>query len=157
MSMEIYALSDKQLASIADWQNAIEAADFSLTLSTDRTFSSLCGFLPIQMAGAQTGFECDHWDPHDVQHTYSDAGFDRQWRYCLAFRWGADLKACLAAYMAAAAYAAATDGVVLDCEQGKLLNPQEAAQVARDIEAQLPAMEQALHSAMEKLKSQSRE
>lgn len=152
MSMEIYVLSDKQLGSIADWQKAIDAAGFALILSTDRPLSALNGFLPIQLAGAQTGFECDHRKPRDVQQTYSDVGFDRQWQYCLAFRWGAAFKACLGAYTAASAYAAATEGMVLDCEQGESLTSQEAAQAARDIEKQLPAMAQALQNATEKLK-----
>ncbi len=152
MSMEIHVLSDTQLGSIADWQKAIDAAGFALTLSTDRPLSALKGFLPVQLAGVQTGFECDRWDPRDVQQTYADVDFDRQWQCCLAFRWGADFKACLGAYMAAAAYAAAAKGVVLDCEQGQLLTPQEAAQAAADIEKQLPAMEQALRGVTEKLK-----
>jgi hypothetical protein len=52
--------------------------------------------------------------------------------------------------MAAAAYAAATHGVVFDCEQGKVLTPQQAAQTACNIEAQLPSIEQAIRSAQEK-------
>ena len=117
MSTEIYVLSDTQLGSNADWQKAIDTAGFALTLSTDRPLSEQSGFLPVQLAGAQSGFECDHWDPRDVQQSYADVGFDHRWQYCLAFRWGADFKACLGAYIAASAYAAATKGVVLDCEQ----------------------------------------
>jgi len=155
MSMEIYALSDKQLNSLAEWQKVIDAENFSLELSVDRPFQALRGFFPVKVLGAQTGFECDHWAPRDVQETYADVGFGHDWRYCLAFRWGADLKACLGAYMAAAAYASATNGVVFDCEQGTLLSAHEAVQSARDVEQQLPAMEQALHAAVKKLKSSS--
>jgi len=156
MSMEIYTLSEKQLDSIADWQKAIDAAGFALTLPIDRPLSALRGLLPIQLLGSQAGFECDHWDARDIQETYAEVGFDRRWQYCLAFRWGADLKDCLAAYMAAAAYSVAASGVVLDCEQGKLLKPQQAVKAARDIEQQLPAMEKALRSAMEKFKRRPR-
>jgi hypothetical protein len=152
MSMEIFAFSDRQLISIDDWQKAIDSLGFALTLSTDTPFTSLHGFLPVDLSGVRTGFECDHWDSHDVQKTYTDAGFDRRWRYCLAFRWGADLKACLAAYIAASAYAGATKGVVLDTEQSKVLTPQRAVTTARDIQRQLPSVEQMLRSAMEKLK-----
>jgi hypothetical protein len=62
----------------------------------------------------------------------------------LAFRWGADVNACLGAYVAAAAYAKATNGVVLDCEAGKVLTPQQAGQTARTIEQQLPMFEKTL-------------
>jgi hypothetical protein len=152
MSMEIYVLSDRQLNSLAEWQKAIDAGGFALALSSGRPFPALGGFLPVKVMGAQSGFECDHWKAGDVQKTYSDIGFSHQWQYCLAFRWGADLKACLAAYMAAAAYTFATNGALLDCEQGALLSAREAVQTARDVERQLPAMEQALHVAAEKFK-----
>jgi hypothetical protein len=152
MAMEIYVLSDRQLRSLSEWQAAIKAEGFALTLSTARSFADIRHFLPVQLNGAQTGFECDHWSARDVIEGYSNVRFLHQWRYCLAFRWGADLKASLAGYMAAAAYAVATGGVVLDCEQSEILAPQQAIHTARDIEAQLPAMEQALRVAMEKLK-----
>lgn len=155
MSMEIYVLSDRQLNSLAEWQKAIDAGGFALALSSDRPFTALGGFLPVKVMGVQSGFECDHWQARDVQETYADIGFGHEWRYCLAFRWGADLKACLGAYMAAAAYASATNGVVLDCEQGALLGAHEAVQATRDVEQQLPAMEQALNVAMEKFRSGS--
>jgi hypothetical protein len=77
MSMEIYVLSDVRLTSIADWQRAIDAEGFALTLSNARPFAELRHFLPIQMAGTQTGFECDHWDPRDILQGYSDVRFDR--------------------------------------------------------------------------------
>ncbi len=153
MAMEIYVLSDRQLPSLSDWQAAIQAEGFALTLSTARPFADVRNFLPVQLNGAQTGFECDHWSSRDVMESYPEVRFGRQWRYCLAFRWGADLKACLAGYMAAAAYAAATGGVVLDCEQGQIMTPQQAIQTARDIEVQLPALEQALRVATDKLRT----
>lgn len=150
MSLEIYVLSDSQLNSLAEWQKAIDANGFALSLSVDRPFVALGGFLPVKLKGAPTGFECDHWPVRDVQEAYADISFGHQWRYCIAFRWGIDLKACLGAYIAAAAYANATNGVVLDCEQGELLSGKEALRAARDIERQLPALEQALNAAMEK-------
>jgi hypothetical protein len=153
MSMEIYVLSDRQLNSLAEWQKAIDAVGFVLALSSDRPFTALGGFFPVKVMSVQCGFECDHWQAHDVQETYADIGFSHQWRYCLAFRWGSDLKACLGAYMAAAAYASATNGIVLDCEQGSLLSAQEAVQTTRDIERQLPAIEQALNATIKEFKS----
>ena len=153
MSMEIYVLSDNQLNSLAEWQKAIDATGFALALSAHRPFAALSGFLSVEVKGVQTGFECDHWQVRDVQEAYADVSSGHQWRFCIAFRWGADLRACLGAYMAAAAYAKATNGVVLDCEQGELLNAQDALRAARDIEQQLPALEQTLNAAMEKYKS----
>jgi hypothetical protein len=152
MSMEIYVLSDVRLPSLASWQEAIDAEGFSVKLSSARPFSEIGGFLPIRLSEDQTGFECDHWDANDILSTYSDVDFGHTWRFALAFRWGADLKACLGAYMAAAAYAAATKGVVLDCEQGEVLSPQRAADIARDMDRQMPEIEAAVRKAVDQFK-----
>lgn len=146
MSMEIYALSDKRLSSIAAWQEAIDAEQFALTLNTERPFGELQGFLPAVWQGRQAGFECDHWQPNDVLDGYSQVGFDHRWKYCLAFRWGADARACLGAYKAASAYANATGGVVFDPESGKVLTPPQAKQVAQQVERDLPSFEQMMRS-----------
>src|SRR5262245_16589678 len=116
MSMEIYVLSDQRLASVSDWQQAIEAEGFGLTLGTERSFDERRGHLPAQWADEHAGFECDHWDAEDLMATYSDLDYGHRWAHALAFRFGGDVHACLGAYMAATAYARATGGVVLECE-----------------------------------------
>ena len=62
MSMEIYVLSDRRLASLSDWQEAIEAEGFGLQLATGRSLDDLRGHLPAQLGDEHAGFECDHWD-----------------------------------------------------------------------------------------------
>ncbi|MDQ2084334.1 hypothetical protein RA307_29455 [Xanthobacteraceae bacterium Astr-EGSB] len=136
MSMEIYVLSDRRLAAMAEWQQAIDQADLDLRLPADAVFADLSGFLPVRMKGLETGFECDHWDVADVlDGTYHDVSFDRTWNHALAFRWGASFEANRAAWMAASAYARATDGVVFDPESGELHTPARAAEIVREIEA----------------------
>ena len=146
MSMEIYVLSPRQLNSIEDWQKAIDAEGFSLQLNTERPFERLQGFLPARWQDSQAGFECDHWRPRSVVEAYRRAGLDRRWKYCLAFRWGADARACLGAYIAASAYAKATDGVVFDPDAGRILTPLQAKQMAAKIEKELPSFERAMQS-----------
>ncbi len=152
MSMEIYVLSDERLNSISEWQQAIDARRFALRLSSETPFPAQKGFLPAQSGGNSTGFECDHWDAAKLMMDYCDLNFGHQWKHALAFRWGADLRACVAAYMAGAAYAGATHGVVLDCEQGKIIAAQEAAEVARDIDRQIPEIEAAIRSTVEQFR-----
>jgi hypothetical protein len=138
MSLEIHALSDRKLASIADWQQAIEAEGFGLQLSAARAFEDLKGFLPAQSGGTKTGFECYHDDARELLVEYDGIDFGREWKFALSFRWGGNLVACLAAYMAATAYAKATDGVVFDTEEGQILTPQQATEYARQMERDLP-------------------
>jgi hypothetical protein len=140
MAMEIYALSDRQLNSLADWQRAINAEGFPfpLQLSANTPFADLSGFLPVRYENVQTGFECDHWDPRSIITEYPDIGFGHPWKYALAFRFGAKPGELESAWMAATAYARATRGVVFDTEEGKLFKPDEAAQVIRKIENNRP-------------------
>ena len=136
MSMEIYVLSDRRLASIAEWQQAINQAGLDLRLPADAVFSDLSGFLPVRMNGLEVGFECDHWDVADVlDASYHDVDFGRPWSHALAFRWGASFEANRAAWMAASAYAQATDGIVFDPQSGELVTPVRAAEIVHELEA----------------------
>ena len=136
MSMEIHCLSDRQLNSMAGWQQAIDAEGFALQLSTTRPFQSLNGFLPAQSGKTETGFECYHDDASELLVEHDDIDFGHPWEFALSFCWGANLSACVAAYMAAAAYAKATDGIVFDTAEGQILTPQRAAECARQMAVQ---------------------
>jgi hypothetical protein len=141
MSMEIHAFSDRQLASIEAWQRAIAAAGFDLRLTAECPFEALQGFLPAQAGGHATGFECYHDDARELMAGCAGVDFGRPWKHALSFRWGGDLAECLAAYMAAAAYAESTDGVLFDAEEGQILSPQKAVETAREMERYLRAIE----------------
>jgi hypothetical protein len=141
MSMEIHVLSDRKLNSIADWQRAIDAAGFALQLSSEASFAALAGFLPAQAGTKASGFECYHDDPRELTIGYHDLDFGRPKAFALSFRWGASLVECLAASMAAAAYASATDGVLFDPQDSRLYAPPEALEMARQMERDLPIIE----------------
>jgi hypothetical protein len=152
MSMELYVMSDVQLASIAAWQQAIDASSFRLRLSEARPFSELRGVLPVQLSGRQTAFECGHWDAADFIAEASDIDFGHRWKYALAFRWTGNPYEGIAAYMAAGAYAKATGGVILDCEEGKIILPERAGEIAQDIERHIPIFEEMVRKAAEKIR-----
>ncbi|HEY2227360.1 MAG TPA: hypothetical protein VGI22_06375 [Xanthobacteraceae bacterium] len=97
--------------------------------------------MPAHSGESKTGFECCHDDAHELLAAYGAFDFGRPWKFVLLFRWGANLAACLAAYMAASADAKATDGVVFDAEEGRILTPQQALDRARQIEKDLPAVQ----------------
>src|SRR5581483_10966772 len=112
--------------SIAEWQSAIDAEGFPLKLSNERPFEKLNGFLPAQLLGKRTGFECDHFPAEEVMREASDIDLGREWKFVLAFRWGGDFNELQAAWMAATAYAVATDGVVLDDQEARVRTAAEA-------------------------------
>jgi hypothetical protein len=152
MSMELYVLSDIQLSSMTSWQRAIEAEGVPLKLSTPFAFGELRGALPARLGDNATAFECDHWSAPELIADYSDIDFGRRWKHALAFRWGSNVYDGIAAYLAASAYARATNGVVLDCEQGRLVSPEQAADIAADLERSIPMIEAAVRKAVERLR-----
>jgi hypothetical protein len=154
MSMELYVFSDRRLKSIADWQAAISAEGFPVRLTTGVPIEELNGILPVQLGGQLTDFECVHWHGPEVMAEMSDIDFGHPWVHVLALRWGADFFAGPAAYMAAAAYAKACGGVLFDCEEGKIITPEQAASIGRELEQGIPEMQEYLRSIMEKLKNQ---
>ncbi len=138
MSIEIYVLSDKQLSSIAEWQQAIDQQGTNLRLDTSRPFEALSGHLPAHRGDQHAGFECDHWPPSDIIESYPDIDFGHPWTKALAFRFGGDEFALWGAFAAAAAYARETSGVVFDPQEGEVFSPDKAAAMARDFEQSLP-------------------
>jgi hypothetical protein len=144
MSMEILVLSDERLATMADWQRAIDAEGFALVLSEKATFAALSGFLPARWDKTPTGFECEHDDAREVMAVYASVNFGHEWKYALAFRWASDLRECMAAFMAAVAYARATHGIVFDPQESEILTPQQASEVTRGMAKDLPEIERSL-------------
>lgn len=151
MSMELHVLSDRQLASIAEWQRAIDAKGFPLKLAADVDLSAAQGLLPARLDGRETGFECFHDDANETMESLGKSNFDHRWRFALGLRWlGSRMDELYAAWMAAAAYAAATDGVVFDHEEGKVFTPRRA----RDRVAKLMRDRSRLEAIMEAIKKE---
>ena len=139
--MDLFVFSDRRLTSIAEWQRAINAEGFPVLLLTETPFEELSGIVPVQFGDKRTSFEVVHWNAREQMSEFPALDFGRQWIHALSFWWGGDLYAAPAAYMAGATYAKATEGVVLDCEEGKIFTPQQTAEVARDLAESIPMME----------------
>jgi hypothetical protein len=148
--MELFVLSDRQLASIAEWQRAISAESFPLQLFGETPLAAQRGLLPARLGGNPTGFECAQMDADDLMAKYREVDFGHRWRHAFSVRWdGADLYQNPAALMASAAYAKATGGMVLDCVAKKLVTPQHTAKIAREFEADIPVVQEILRRVAE--------
>jgi hypothetical protein len=141
MAMELFVLSDAMLNSTADWQAAIDGEGYPLRLPGDKLIESLKGFLPALLRDTKTGFECSLWPADDLIREMPGTEFGHDWKYALAFRWGGNLNQVPAVWMAATAYAKATNGVVFDEVQGKIYSPVDAQAVVNVVERELPEME----------------
>ena len=137
MTMSLCVFSNKQLNSIAEWQTAIDAEGFPLQLSSEMIFERLSGFFPMHLRGELTGFECYHEDLPDVQATVPDIDLGHDWKFVLGFVWlGNRWNELLAAWMAATAYARATNGMILDGEgEGRLCTPAAARALVERFES----------------------
>ena len=146
MSMEIWVLSDRQLNSVAEWQLTVDAEGYPLQLSTEETFEELRGFFPMQLRGERSGCECYHDPADELIKANPNVNFGHEWKYALGFRWGGDLNAMQAAWMAATAYAAATNGVVLDGQELKIRSAEESRREVDDIVQSIPKMEEIIRN-----------
>ena len=153
MSMQICVLADSRLASIAEWQKAIDVEGFPLQLSDADSNVNLAARLPNE----ETSIEYGIYDFSELKETCKDISFGRDWRYAIAFTWSTDFSEEIAAWMAATAYARATDGVVFDEQEGRLFTPEESLQMTREIERRRPEMEAMLRSYVERLAATSPE
>jgi len=133
MSIEVSVFSDRSLSSTEEWQRALDAEGFPLRLDASVVLSEAKGFFPAQLGGKLTGFECYHDDPAELIESCPDIDFGRPWKCALGLRFGGDFAELRAAFMAATAYARATDGVVWDGESGEVMSPDRAREVAHEI------------------------
>jgi hypothetical protein len=131
-------LSDRRLATTAEWQQAIDAEGFALKLDPGCALAEASGFFPAHFGDKLTGFECYHDDAKEVIDSYEDVDFGRRWTHALGLRIIGNYDELRAMFMAATAYARATGGVVWDGESGEVMSPDRAAQVTREIEADVP-------------------
>jgi hypothetical protein len=132
MSMEIHVLSDKRLPSIAAWQEAIDVEGFDLNLDPEVEFDKASGFLLAMLRGKQSGFESYHDDPRDLMEGYADVPYFKScpaWKHVLSFRWGSLAHEGVSVFMAATAYAKATEGAVYEPEEGRVLTLDEVRQL----------------------------
>ena len=156
MSIEMHVFSDLRLNSTAEWQRAVDLQAHPLKLSSEAALATVKGFFPCSLSGRATGFECFHDDAQKMMEHYGRDNFNRSWKYALGFRFRGDFAELQAAWMAAAAYARATNGIVFDPEAGRSYTPQEAEQVIRDIARDLPAIEAAMKKMEEDILAKQR-
>lgn len=141
MAMELFVLSDQKLKSVSEWQHAINGEGYSLRLEDGKSIESLKGFLPARLHNTKTGFECGCWSIAQFHGAFPDVKVNQTWKYALTLRWGGDLRQLEAAWIAAAAYAQATRGVIFDEQDGKIKSASEARAAVHDIISAMPKAE----------------
>lgn len=110
------------------------------------------GHLPTKLRGQDVWLEFDNWNPDELLRESPEIETDRNWKYLLAFRWDSNPYSGVAAYLTAAAYAKATEGAIFDCEEGKFISWQRAAEIANELEEYASTLEAELREIRSGLK-----
>ncbi len=145
MSIEISVLSDIQLSTVTEWQGAIDAEEFPLQL-TDAPLDQHGGSLTGLLCGNEISIEYRVEDFGRLKEFYKKVNFGRDWKCLLAIPWIRGIDGLTTAWMAATAYARATEGVVFDPQEGKVFNSSEALAIVQDIVRARPAADALLKS-----------
>jgi hypothetical protein len=124
MSDGLYVLHDCDLPPVGEWQAALDAMGLELALDPGLDPASHSGYFPARLGGDETGFELDREDASEV---LADGAVptDRHWKHAALLTWH-DETELLAAYMAGAALARATDGLVYDPLDERVFTPDQA-------------------------------
>jgi hypothetical protein len=140
MAMELFVFSDQQLQTTSEWNEVLAEIGFEVLIE-DEKISDLGGHQPTKFRGRDVWIEYDHFDPDKFFNEQDYVKKERDWKYLLAFRWGSDIYAHPAVFMAAAAYAKATDGVVLDEWEPIFRRWEEVAEMGRQADRDTPKLE----------------
>jgi len=150
---EIFVLSNSQVSSIAEWQQAIDKEGFALRLSTSGLFDEMNGHVQARLGHEDAGFECGQLDSAELLTRYSDVDFGHAWKFVRTFRSSSTLKSNIASWIGAATFANVTGGKVFDPQEGKLYAPEEVLSPLREAESNILQIE----DEPKKLKEQPRE
>lgn len=150
MSIEISVISDTRLLSLDGLQRAINTARLPLQLPRHETLHTLGGALTVQLRNKPVELQYRFEPFSHLKELYHDVNFGHNWRYRLALPWIHGFDGVAAAWMVAAGYASATNGMVFDPQEAKLFSPEQALKIAKDLDRSRPEME----AIIEKFKQQ---
>jgi hypothetical protein len=151
MSMQICVLAASRLSSIPEWQKAIDAEGFPLRLSNAEPGRNLTA----RLGEEETSIEYGIYDFGELKDSYKHVNFGHDWKYVVAFTSSSDFSEEIAAWMAATAYARASNGIIFDEQEGELFTPDESLRITQEIEQRRPELEAALRGFAQQLSAKS--
>ncbi|MEL6061184.1 MULTISPECIES: hypothetical protein [unclassified Methylobacterium] len=140
MTMEAYALCTRPMSSVTEWQSAINALGFDLTLQVEQIPPVTRGHLPATWQGRQAGFECSVIPLSDLTETYPDINFGGPWACIYAFYF-ATISSCAGVWIAVAACVRQLGGIAFDPQEGHLLAGEDAIRYAHETLASATMLE----------------
>ncbi|MBY0381938.1 MAG: hypothetical protein K2W78_08485 [Xanthobacteraceae bacterium] len=134
-------LSNEPVLSVKAWQDAVDALNFSTRFVDRQELSTKEVRLKAECLGKPVLMELEDVGFSYVRKTFPETEFPDGVKYVHALRWNKTLEGGLAAYEAAAAYISFVKGLMIDTEEGKLNNSTRAVELAREMSAGMPALQ----------------
>ena len=141
MTMEAYALCARPMSDVAEWQAAIDALGFDLTLEADRIPPATSGHLPATWKGREAGFECSIIPLSDLTETYPEIDFGGPWACVCAFYF-ATFAGFAGTWMAVAACVERLGGIAYNPQEGNLPAAEDAIRYAHETLATIARLEE---------------
>lgn len=128
MSNNLFAFLRKgDVPNRAQWQEAIDAAGYSLELNPDLRPFEDSGFLPCRLLGHDAGFEIAYGTATELAGEVWRELAPEHADHCVTFRWGSSMTEGASASIAAYALAARFEATVsYECEEPLSLEDQAA-------------------------------
>lgn len=135
MSIDVLVhLSEGRMPTPQEWQSAITATGFPVSMDTDFDVKEFKGFLPCTYKELPAGFEYYYSkvEPHDLR----EIGVPESLPIQIALVTHSNFAELATSTIAAAVLANITDGLLVDTEEGKTYNGNEALTWAKQIVAE---------------------
>jgi hypothetical protein len=131
--MELHVLlRNSAVPTVEEWQRALTEASFNLILDNALKIREASGYSPAIYNGVKTGFEFDLFPASDIMETYEGIAEQIGDRDLSAnFRWGGDLRECVAACIASGVLTKLCDGILYDPQENIFFGGDEAIAMAR--------------------------
>lgn len=144
MSMEIYLLSDQEVASTQAWQKAVDALGFDVRFLDDKRLQEKEVRLRAEYLKMPVLMEISRSSVAELRETFSRVAFPEHIAHVHILRWSISFEGTIAAYQAAAAYVGLVKGLMIDSEEGKLKTPDQTIELARGMAADMAVAQDAL-------------
>lgn len=156
MSMEIYLLTNERINSTKAWQDATDALGFDVRFLDNQPLQAKTTRIRAECRSKPVLMELEQVSLATVRDLFPDVIFPDDVTNVHALFWSKTLEGGLAAYQATAAYIGLASGLMIDTEEGKLNNPARAVELARDMAARMPLLEEAMESILAKMTTKPR-
>lgn len=145
MTMDFYMLCNRPLASVDEWQLAIDELGFDFQLPATLNVETSAGAVTAIWRGKPVVFEFTTFPYDEIEEGYSELDFEQTWPNAYVMYTGSSFSGCAGAVMAGVALVHCTGGRFFEPQESLILKPHEAVRYAHRTVDELLAFMRTLH------------